>query len=141
MNKFPELFPHIYLGPQPTDEDVAELKRLGVKTVIDFRQPGETQTPNDALVTKHDLSYVNIGFPRTSPTPEAVEQLDAEMQSEAGPYLLHCGSGIRAITIYLLREAKKQGWPAERVEQEAKNHGYDLASAPELQRFVQQYLQ
>lgn len=136
MSKFPELFPGVRLGPQPTDEDVAELKGLGVRSVIDFRKPGETQTPNAALFARHQLAYTNIPIARDNPEPGAAERLDQAMQAHPGPYLLHCGSGIRAITVFLIREAQQQGWSAERAEQEAKERGYDLSSAPALQQLV-----
>lgn len=136
MNKFPELFPGVRVGPQPTDEDISELKRLGIKSVIDFREPSETQTPNSVLARRNHLPYTNVPVSRDYPSLGAVEQLEQVMRDQSGPYLLHCGSGIRAVTVYLLREAKHQGWSAEHVEQEAKRHGFDLSSAPALQRLV-----
>lgn len=141
MSKFPELFASVRLGPQPADEDLAELKRLGVESVIDFRLPSETQASNANLTERHGLTYTNIPLSRDDPDPNAVEQLDQVLKNQPGPYLLHCGSGIRAITVYLLLEAKRHGWSAEQVEKEAKERGFDLSSAPGLLRFTHDYLQ
>lgn len=140
MSKFPELFPGVWLGPQPADEDLTELKDLGVETVIDFRMPNETPSSNADLTERHDLDYINIPLSRDNPDSDAVKQLDQALKNQPGPYLLHCGSGIRAITIYLLREAKRQGWSAEQVENEAKERGFDLTGAPGLLRLTRDYL-
>jgi uncharacterized protein (TIGR01244 family) len=140
MTKFPELYPGVRLGPQPADEDLAELKRHKIESVIDFRQPGETPSSNASLTERHGLAYTNIPVSRDDPDPRAIEQLDQILENQSGPVLLHCGSGIRAVTIYLLREAKRQGWSAETVESEAKKCGFDLSSAPALLRFVHDYL-
>lgn len=140
MTKFPELFPGIRLGPQPVAEDLAELKDLGVETVIDFRIPSETPSSNAELAERYGVAYINIPVSRDNPDPDAVEQLDQALKNQPGPYLLHCGSGIRAVTIYLLREAKRNGWSSERVENEAKERGFDLSGAPALLRLTRDYL-
>lgn len=140
MSKFPELFPGVWLGPQPADEDLAELKELGIETVIDFRMPSETPDSNAELTERHGFGYINIPLSRDNPDPDAIEQLDQALQNQPGPYLLHCGSGIRAITIYLLREAKQQGWSAAQVEIKAKERGFDLTGAPGLLQLTRDYL-
>jgi uncharacterized protein (TIGR01244 family) len=140
MTKFRELFPGIWLGPQPANEDLSELEGQGVEAVIDFRMPSETLSSNAELTKRHGFSYINIPLSRDNPDPDAVEELDQALNNQPGPYLLHCGSGIRAITIYLLREAKRQGWSAEQVENEAKERGFDLTGAPGLLRLTRDYL-
>lgn len=140
MNRFPEIDPEIRVGGQPTEQDLAELKRQGINTVVDFRQPGEIATLNESLAKSQGLEYVNIPVNRTSPSESAVQQLDDTLEHKEGPYLLHCGSGIRAITVYLLRQAQKQGWSVERTLDEAKMRGFDLAGAADLSEFLRRYL-
>ncbi len=141
MTRFPEIFTGIRVGPKPTEEDLAELKRHDIKTVVDFRSPAEVQTSSGSLVEQQGMTYRHIPFSRDDPDPAAVAQLEQVMAHQAGPFLLHCGSGIRALTVYLLSKAKREGWSADRVEQEAKANGFDLSTAPALQRFVHDYLQ
>lgn len=141
MSKFPEIDPRVYVGGQPTEEDLAALKQQGVCTLIDFRQPGEIATSNESLATSHGFEYVNIPINRANPSESAVQQLDEVLRQKEGACLLHCGTGIRAITIYLLREARAQGWSAEQTMQEAQKRGFDLAGAADLSGFVRQYLE
>ncbi|MGH7456341.1 MAG: hypothetical protein ACRENG_33625, partial [bacterium] len=60
MTKFRELFPGIWLGPQPANEDLSELEGQGVEAVIDFRMPSETLSSNAELTKRHGFSYINI---------------------------------------------------------------------------------
>ena len=140
MKNFPEIDSGIYLGGQPSAQDLTELKQQGLKTVIDFRRPGETSSSNEELTKSQGLSYVNIPVDRTDPSDSAVPQLDAAFRQYSGPYLLHCGTGIRAITVYLLRQAQEQGWSVERTLEEAGKRGCDLAGAVDLREFVCRYL-
>ncbi len=140
MSKFTEVDLGILVGGQPTEGDLEMLKEEGVRTVIDFRQPGEVASSNEKLVKSQALTYVNIPVDRASPSASAVQQLRQTLQHEPGPFFLHCGTGIRAITLYLLHQAQVEGWSAERTLDEAKKHGYDLAGAADLSGFVRQYL-
>ncbi|MAM88808.1 MAG: hypothetical protein CME36_16000 [unclassified Hahellaceae] len=140
MSKFPELFPGVRIGPQPDDGDLDELKRAGIKTVVDFRQPKETESSNEQLVQKHGLDYIGIPVDREDPSPKAVEAFQEAMRGASEPLLLHCGSGIRAITVYLLSKAKAKDWTPERVEQEITSRGFELSSHPPLRRLIKDYL-
>src|SRR5690606_15483784 len=141
MNKFPEIDPGIRVGGQPTEQDLAELKQQGISMVIDFRQPGEIATSNESLATSQGFKYMNIPLDRANPSERAVQQLDEVLRQKEGPHLLHCGTGIRAITIYLLRQARSEGWSAEQTMQEAQKRGFDLAGAADLREFVRRYLE
>ena len=141
MSKFPEIDPGVRVGGQPTEHDLAEMKQQGIQTVIDFRQPGEIAPPNESLAAGQGLEYVNIPINRANPSESAVQQLDEVLRQKEGPHLLHCGTGIRAITIYLLRQARAQGWSAEQTMQEAQKRGFDLRGAADLSGFVRRYLE
>ena len=136
MAHFNEIGGGLYLGPQPTEQDLQEAKQCGVKTVIDFRLPTETAIPNETLVNENGLNYVNIPVNKTSPSGEQIEQLDQALQQEDGPFLLHCGTGMRAAMLLALTRAKQSHWTAERTFEEAKSMGYDLKASPEFSAFV-----
>ena len=136
MAQFNDIGGDLYLGPQPTEQDLQEAKQCGVKTIIDFRLPSETAIPNETLVTENGLNYVNIPVNKTSPSGEQIEQLDQALQQEDGPFLLHCGTGMRAAMLLALTRAKQSRWTAERTFEEAKSMGYDLKASPEFSAFV-----
>ena len=60
MDQFKPLENGMLIGPQPTDGNLRRARQEGVKTVIDFRMPSETSTPNAELVARSRLAYVNI---------------------------------------------------------------------------------
>ena len=67
---------------------------------------------------------------------DQVDQLDNVMKSKKGPFLLHCGTGVRAALLYSLNRAKQQGWTTEQTFDEAKRMGFDLKTSPEFSAFV-----
>lgn len=138
MDKFRQLEDSMLIGPQPTDEDLQQAKQQGIKTVIDFRMPGEVPTPNADLVVKNGLDYANIPVNKTNLSSSQIAELDRVMQEKEGPFLIHCASGTRAAMLLSLSRAKKHNWDAERTFEEAQAMGYDLKQFPEFETFVTQ---
>ena len=136
MALFKDIEDGLHLGPQPTEQDLHEAKGQGIRTVIDFRLPKETAIPNETLVTQYGLNYVNIPVSKTSPSEQQIEELDQALQQNDGPFLLHCGTGMRAAMLLALTRAKQNHWNAERTFEEAKSMGYDLKASPEFSAFV-----
>lgn len=73
-----------------------DAKQRGIQTVIDFRMPEETATPNADLVTGNKLNYVNIPVNEDRLSEQQIGKLDEAMGRHEGPYLLHCAPGARA---------------------------------------------
>jgi uncharacterized protein (TIGR01244 family) len=136
MNQYKEIEDGVFLGAQPTGQDLSNLKHQGIRTVIDFRQPGETPAPNENLVKACGLDYVNIPVNRMNLSADQIDELDCVMQQKQGPFLLHCGSGARAAMLLALSRAKRNDWTAERTFEEAKAMGFDLKNSPEFSAFV-----
>jgi len=107
MDQFKLLENGMLIGPQPTEDDLRQAKQEGIKTVIDFRLPSETPTPNSELVARSGLDYVNIPVNKTSLSADQVDALDRAMRDKDGPFLLHCASGARAATLLVLSQAKQ----------------------------------
>lgn len=136
MNQFKQIEDGLYLGPQPSEQDLDELKRRGVQTVVDFRLPGETPTPRESMVNARGMAYVNIPVNKASLSSHQVDMLVRTMEEKPGPYLFHCASGARAAMILALAEARKHHWTAERTFAEARRMGFDLQGMPEFAKFV-----
>ena len=136
MDQFKLLENGMLIGPQPTEDDLRQAKQEGIKTVIDFRLPSETPTPNAELVARSGLDYVSIPVNKASLSADQVDVLDRAMRDKDGPFLLHCASGARAATLLVLSQAKQNRWTAQRAFQEARAMGFDLENAPEFTDFI-----
>ena len=128
----------IFIGPQPTKQDLVEAKQQGVHTVIDMRMLSETTSPNAELVKNSGLNYVNIPVDKAALSVQQIDEFDAAMKQDNGPVLLHCATGARAAMLLALSRSRQNGWTAERTFQEANAMGYDLQSSPDFATFVRQ---
>ena len=104
----------VFIGGQPTEKALRELRAQGVMTVVNLRTPPEmTRSVNfdeAALVQSLGMRYVYLpmrgdtAFPYT---PQAVKALAAAMQETHGKLLLHCTIAWRASHLwaaYLIQE-------------------------------------
>lgn len=136
MHQFKKIEDDLYIGPQPSEEDLVEAKRRGVKTVIDFRLPNETATDNESLAKSSGLDYVNIPVNKTDLSIDQLNELDKIMQERERPFLIHCGTGARAAMLLSLVKAQKNQWSAERTFDEARSMGFDIQGSPDFSAFV-----
>ena len=138
MTSFKKIGDGLFIGPQPTEQDLREAKQQGIQTVIDMRMPGETASPNADLVGNNGLDYVNVPVNKTALSEPQIDDLEQAMQRTQGPHLLHCATGTRAAMLLALSRAKHNGWTAERTFDEAQGMGFDLKGSPDFASFVRQ---
>lgn len=136
MAQYREIEDGLYLGAQPTREDLIEMQKRGVRTVIDFRLPAETAAPNEAMVRACGLDYANIPVNKAKLSAQQIDELTQVMNDKPKPYLVHCATGARAAMLLTLAEARKHKWTAERTFEEARRLGFDLEGSPEFSRFI-----
>lgn len=103
----------MFIGGQPTEKALRELRAKGVTTVVNLRMPEEmAQIGFDeaALVKELGMKYVHIPMRGTPENPYGPKQLDTfteAMASADGKLLLHCTVAWRASHMwaaYLVRE-------------------------------------
>lgn len=136
MAKYKQFEERFFIGPQPTEQDLDDAKRQGIRTVIDLCIPSETVVPNSELVKRSGLDYVNIPVDKAALSAQQIDRLDAALKQHQGPYLLHCATGARVAMLLALSRAKQHGWTAERTFQEAEAMGYNLQTSPDFTAFV-----
>jgi uncharacterized protein (TIGR01244 family) len=111
--KFASVGSDLFIGGQPTEKALRDLKAKGVTTVINLRMPEEmTQIGFDeaALVKELGMNYVHIPMRGSAENPYGPKQLDqfaAAIASADGKVLLHCTVAWRASHIwgaYLIRD-------------------------------------
>jgi protein tyrosine phosphatase (PTP) superfamily phosphohydrolase (DUF442 family) len=132
----------LYRGSQPEARDFADLKALGVKTIVDLTS--DDADPNErALVEAAGMKYVTI--PMTThdvPTADQLAQfLGIVSDATSGPVYLHCvGGRHRTGVMTAVYRMTHQGWTGEQAFQEMKQYdfGPDFLH-PEFKRFVYGY--
>jgi uncharacterized protein (TIGR01244 family) len=104
----------LFIGGQPTERALRELKAQGVTTVVNLRTEEEMKSSVNydeaALIAKLGMKYVHLPVRGTSDlpySPETVTKFADVMNKANGKVLLHCTIAWRASHLwaaYLIRE-------------------------------------
>jgi uncharacterized protein (TIGR01244 family) len=118
----------ISAGGQPTEEDIAALKALGVRKIINLRRPGEQNQPLDPaaqgdVVMRAGMEYLHIPVDPKNLEPSSAAAVAKAIEETDGPVYVHCAAGGRAVTHALLADAKAQGSSADKVFKKAEEIG------------------
>lgn len=138
MKTFLQIDAGLRLSAQPEEPDLLLHKQQGVRTVIDFRMPSETAGVNRALVEASGLHYVNIPVDKNALSADSIALLDAQLQRDEGPYLLHCATGARAAVMLALQRGRIEGWPLPITLQAIQEMGFDVSNSAEFLDFIRQ---
>ena len=113
--KYVSIGDDFFIGGQPTEKALRDLKAKGVTTVVNLRMPEEmAQIGFDeaALLKELGITYVHIpmrGTPENPYGPKELDRFAATMASAQGKVLLHCTVAWRASHLwaaYLIRDRK-----------------------------------
>jgi len=113
QEKFASVGDDFFIGGQPTEKALRELKAKGVTTVVNLRMPSEmAQIGFDeaALLKELGISYVHIpmrGSPENPYGPKELDRFAATVAAAQGKVLLHCTVAWRASHLwaaYLIRD-------------------------------------
>jgi len=106
-----------------TPEALAGIKRMGFASVINLRQasePGAAIEEEAAAAKAAGINYVHLPFNAASPDPMLVERFLAAVTTPANqPAFIHCASGNRAATLWLVKRVVVDKWDVERASAEA----------------------
>lgn len=117
--------PDLYYGRQPRAEDFAELKRMGIKTIISTRLNGHRSEKDAAACRQVGLQHVHlpVGF-FLPPEKEMAEFLQIVTNPQRQPVYIHCqGAWHRAPLFACLYRIKVQGWSYDKAYAELLSHG------------------
>ena len=143
IENFGKINDHYYRGSQPGQQGLAQLKKLGIKTVIDLRKDSDKAEPGQ--VRALGMQYFNI--PLTSSTPATAEQtsyfLNLVNEAANWPVYVHCKGGRHrtgAMTaVYRISQA---GWTADQAFAEMKEYDFNnglFGGPPAQKKFVYSY--
>jgi uncharacterized protein (TIGR01244 family) len=115
QDKFVSVGNDMFIGGQPTEKALRELRAKGVTTIVNLRMPEEMARvgfDEAALAKELGMRYVHIpmrGSPENPYGPKQLDSFAAAMTSADGKVLLHCTVAWRASHLwaaYLIRERK-----------------------------------
>lgn len=102
-----------FAGGQPTREELAQLAREGVRTVINLRAPGETVDYDEPAEAKRlGMRYATLPIAGAGDLDRERIQHFGRMLEEArreGGVLIHCASSNRVGAMVALDEALNRG--------------------------------
>jgi uncharacterized protein (TIGR01244 family) len=117
--------PDILACGLPSDQDLQDAARKGIKTIINLCPNDETPPTEPTMVAQLGMKYVNI--PIRGPqdlTREAARQL-ADVMDDCNnhPLLAHCRSANRVGALMALKEYWFEGKTAEQALQTGRSAG------------------
>jgi len=139
IDNFGRVDPHLYRGAQPRGRDFADLKALGIKTIVNLTSD-DADPRERALAEAAGLAYVAIPMStRIVPTAAQVAQFLGLVNDPAGePVYVHCvGGRHRTGVMTAIYRMTHDGWSGEQAFQEMKRFkfGADFLH-PEFKEFV-----
>ena len=118
----------LYRGAQPDAVGIRNLKKLGVKTILNLRMTNEVWKSEEANAHANGLIYTNVPMNGVGrPTPEQVAKALALIETLPSPVFVHCKYGCdRAGTIIACYRIQHYHWSSEAALQEARHYGISM---------------
>jgi len=140
VTNFAKLESTIACAGATTPAGVAEVKKLGYKTIINLRQANEAGAEVDAeaaAAKTEGVKYFHLPVNGASPDPAIVDQFLSAVGDPANqPVFVHCASGNRAAALWMVKRLVVDGWDADRASTEATALGL---TNPALKTFAMDY--
>lgn len=141
IKNFDQVDAHVYRGAQPDTEGYQYLAHLGVKTVIDLREPGERSKAEQRAVSNDGMKYVNVPMTGlTPPTNAEITNLLVLMEDgTSGPVFVHCRRGAdRTGAVIAAYHIDHDKWDNAHALQDAKAHLMSFFEIPR-QNFIRSF--
>jgi protein tyrosine/serine phosphatase len=126
LKNFGKVNDNYYRGSQPRENEIEQLKRLGVKTVIDLRKDKVPQAADWA--SRAGMKYFNIPM---KPGRRATDEQTAYFLSlvndpSNGPVYVHCKGGRhRTGALTAVYRITHDGWNADQAWEEMKLYDFN----------------
>jgi tyrosine-protein phosphatase SIW14 len=141
LPNFRQVNDHVFRGGQPTSEGFAKLSKLGVKTVVDLREPGDRSRTEEKIVKAAGMQYVSVPMhgmetPSDANVSKVLSLLD---NPSAGPVFVHCLRGAdRTGAVIACYRINHDHWDNQKALAEARSDGMSIFERS-IQRYVLRY--
>ena len=121
----------VFLSEQIAARDFRQIRRAGIKTIIDMRPDGEAvdQMPSADVAKTCKVSHIDFVYnpvPHGEIPESAVQNLERVLRESPRPILMYCRTGRRAVRTYCLVEASATPGPGKDSPLSlAKESGFD----------------
>lgn len=145
VENFGKVNDNYYRGSQPDAASFAQLKRLGIKTVVDLRKDSRAEEPDQ--VRSLGMQYFNIPMKADrAATPEQTDYFFKLVNDPANwPVYVHCKGGKhRTGALTAAYRIAHDGWTADQSFEEMKKYDFNsgLFGGPAAQKnFVYSFYQ
>jgi protein tyrosine phosphatase (PTP) superfamily phosphohydrolase (DUF442 family) len=125
-NRYQSSNDNYYRGSQPTAGQFDELKKRGIKTIIDLRKDsidGASQRARDA-----GLQYVNIPLTTKQPATDDQTERFLKLINDPGnwPVFVHCKGGRhRTGEMTAIYRITHDGWSGDKAYEEMKKYDFE----------------
>jgi protein tyrosine/serine phosphatase len=126
IENFGKVNDNYYRGSQPDANGFAELKRLGIKTVIDLRKDSLREAPE--LARAAGMEYFNIPLKASTPATEEQTEYFLKLVNDPNnwPVYVHCKGGRhRTGALTGIYRITHDGWTADQVYKEMKEYDFE----------------
>jgi protein tyrosine phosphatase (PTP) superfamily phosphohydrolase (DUF442 family) len=126
IKNFGRVNENYYRGAQPDAAGFAELKKLGVKTVIDLREDRKRDAPE--WVRKAGMEYVNIPLKASRPATEEETKRFLQLVNDPAnwPVYVHCKGGRhRTGALTAIYRITHDNWSADLAFKEMLDYDFD----------------
>ena len=141
VDNFQKVNDHIYRGAQPTGDGFTNLKKLGIETIVDLREPGDRSMLEQKAVTAAGMRYVSVPmYGMSMPSNESAQKVLGMLEdSSTGPVFVHCRRGAdRTGGVIACYRIEHDLWKSQQALAEAKSMGMSWLAKP-IQSFVMKY--
>jgi len=126
IQNFAKVSDNYYRGSQPSAQQFEDLKRLGVKTIIDLRKDRMKEASEWARAA--GLQYINIPLTTKKPATEdqTAELLKLVNDPANQPVYVHCKGGRhRTGQMTAIFRITNDGWTSEQAYEEMKKYDFE----------------
>lgn len=123
LPNFSKVNNNLYRGAQPKDVGFDELKKLGIKTVLDLRSADDRAKDEEKLVLAAGMKFFNVALDNWSrPSKEEMQRAQSIINDPANqPVFVHCKRGAdRTGTVVAVFRIDHDRWTADQALDEAK---------------------
>jgi protein tyrosine/serine phosphatase len=126
LENFGKVNEQYYRGAQPHENEIEQLKRLGIKTIIDLRQDKEPHERDWA--SRAGIHYFNIPLKTTRAATDEQSSVFMSLVNDPAnwPVYVHCKGGRhRTGALTAIYRITHDGWTAEQAFAEMKRYDFD----------------